>query len=502
MKNKQYIYVLSSMRAGSTLLKSLLATRKEIADLPEIPVQLADEIASFTPEPMILIKRPKNYPNINYPYFQFRRNSKIIVLIRNPYDTILSLHKMNLENHFHNIHWYNEERLLDYWIATYYSLIKNIDFQVQNVHLVRYEDLTQSPVATTEAIFKFLGTSDTSGTNTYSNPKGYPWKWGFGDGGDVLKQLKIVYKQSKGLNKKLLNLIDKSDAVQQLLTNYGYKNSPAKSGRKKKNLAGLMTLIYPRMELDHIEEWIAHHAFLGINYFWICNHSDFVQDPQFGDYQTETWTKKPGANYNLHLDNKEVQDHLNNVLNTCRAKYSVDISLIPVQASEYGVAHDQVMISEQIVSLAKEQVEWLGFFDVDELIVGNLQELLYLAHDTAIVTIFQKVFDNRWKDHKPVAMKSIVSHYGVVEFNNKIFARTNRVSKWGPSVHYIDEEYRTGKVATMSPDLLRFHHFRGIDVPAIETTHPNNLSRYARLTLKEETDNSHTLVSSSTSSGL
>ena len=97
---KKYIYLLSSMRAGSTLLKSLLSTKEEITDLPEIPVQLVDEVVSLTREDMVLIKRPRNYSNLTYPHFQFQPGSRIIVLIRKPYDTILSLPQNELGKSF------------------------------------------------------------------------------------------------------------------------------------------------------------------------------------------------------------------------------------------------------------------------------------------------------------------------------------------------------------------------------------------------------------------
>ncbi|MEP1488888.1 MAG: sulfotransferase [Algibacter sp.] len=222
MNNKKYIYVLSSMRAGSTLLKSLLSTRKEIVDLPEIPVHLINEIASLVSEDTVLIKRPRFYLTPKYPHFEFKEGSKIIILIRSPYDTILSLHKMNLENHFADIQYYNEQRLLDYWISTYQLLYKSINLKSDNVILVKYEDLTTTPLKTTENIFKFLDVSDITGINSYQKPKGYQWKWGFGDGGDVLKTLTVVNRQNKYLNKKLINLIDNNKAAKEVLKNYGY----------------------------------------------------------------------------------------------------------------------------------------------------------------------------------------------------------------------------------------------------------------------------------------
>lgn len=43
--------------------------------------------------------------------------------------------------------------------------------------------------------------SHTRGTDRYKNLQGYQWKWGFDDGWDVLKTLKVINKQNKYLNK-------------------------------------------------------------------------------------------------------------------------------------------------------------------------------------------------------------------------------------------------------------------------------------------------------------
>ena len=37
----------------------------------------------------------------------------------------------------------------------------------------------------------------------------------------------------------------------------------------KRSLVGLATMVLPRMELDHVEEWIRHHVSIGVTHFWI-----------------------------------------------------------------------------------------------------------------------------------------------------------------------------------------------------------------------------------------
>ena len=134
-------------------------------------------------------------------------------------------------------------------------------------------------------------------------------------------------------------------------------------------------------------------------------------------------------------------------------------------------------------------MEWLGFIDVDELLVGDLNHLNRVDKGVAAAYLRQKVFKSRWENNKPVKMRSISEHYGLVNFNPKLFARTNKVRSW-QSVHKIPPSARDGEAIWLHPDQLRFHHFRGIAVPDVNP-HQWNLPNYANLTLKNEKDNSH-----------
>jgi len=77
MKSK-YIFIISSMRSGSTLLKALLATRNDIMHFPEMPFNRATEISSE--KPMILIKCPAYYGKFDYPELPNIISKKIVLL--------------------------------------------------------------------------------------------------------------------------------------------------------------------------------------------------------------------------------------------------------------------------------------------------------------------------------------------------------------------------------------------------------------------------------------
>jgi len=69
------------MRSGSTLLKALIATRKDVAHFTEMPFTEALNISHT--KPFILIKKPAFLGEFNYPQLP-NINSKKIILIRNP----------------------------------------------------------------------------------------------------------------------------------------------------------------------------------------------------------------------------------------------------------------------------------------------------------------------------------------------------------------------------------------------------------------------------------
>ena len=227
--NKKVICIASSMRSGSTLLKALLATREDVSDLQEKSFKYLNKPENLSNKPIVVLKSPAYYNQYSYPDIPAAANIKKIILVRNPYDTILSLHKMNLVTNIELALGMNEEKLLKYWHMVYRNILEKISLTDINVLLVRYEELVRFPMEETERIFCFIQSENRKGTMEYKKPQNYEWKWGTDDGGDVIKTLKVKYKESEKKNIKLLNLVLQNKPVMYLLKKYGYQELVPKS---------------------------------------------------------------------------------------------------------------------------------------------------------------------------------------------------------------------------------------------------------------------------------
>jgi len=220
--NNIWVFILSSMRAGSTLLKALLATRADVSDLPEVQF---DGIYSIScAEPIKVLKMPAGWTEVGYPSLPDVESKKII-LIRNPYDTVVSMQEMMKTVYPQHPKLTDEKRLLSYWVCTYKSIMNKsyCDDRADTI-LVRYEDLIDQAIDSTARIFTFIGCKDTRGTDSYSRPDSYDWKWGEDDGGEVIQTLKIQKRDKSRSNKKLIQLINRSRESKALMQSFGYKN--------------------------------------------------------------------------------------------------------------------------------------------------------------------------------------------------------------------------------------------------------------------------------------
>ena len=220
--SKQVVYIISSMRSGSTLLKTLLSTRPDVSNLPEVNFHQAVNLAKLSNKRIVVLKSPAFYAQNNYPIFPSQFNQRIIVLVRNPYDTILSLHKMNLKNNLKLAFAMKERELLNYWIMVYSNILNKIKLEDKNIMLVRYEDIIKYSKQITSDIFSFVGSVNVEGTDHYKNPEDYNWKWGSDDGGDIIKTLKIQDLERKQINEKLKKIISSDSRAQFLLKEFGY----------------------------------------------------------------------------------------------------------------------------------------------------------------------------------------------------------------------------------------------------------------------------------------
>lgn len=119
-KQKSIVFLVCTMRSGSTLLKSLLATAPDISHLPEVDFNnyhgnRSWRLKTLSSDPIILIKKPASFEEENYPQLPQLRRSKSIILVRDAYETVRSLKKMVDQVHPHlSKRWGYQELLNDY----------------------------------------------------------------------------------------------------------------------------------------------------------------------------------------------------------------------------------------------------------------------------------------------------------------------------------------------------------------------------------------------------
>lgn len=224
--------IASTMRSGSTLLKALLATAEDISDLPETNFQqfrgeqARQRILELATSRIVVLKRPAWYHESKcYPRLP-ATEVKAILLVRDVYETVKSLQKMT----FRKAHaWFSP--LVNSWLVGYWANVMEQLLQLRgqaNAKMIRYEDLTEQPIACTAELFAFLGSSRHEGADAYGKPEHYDWKWGKDDGGPNIKTLKVQPPKRHGYeDKKLLRTILKSDRTLQVRQQLGYSDFPS-----------------------------------------------------------------------------------------------------------------------------------------------------------------------------------------------------------------------------------------------------------------------------------
>ena len=222
--SKRFVFILSTMRSGSTLLKSLLATQPEVSHLPEVHFHkyrwFAElRLKALSEKQIIVLKKPSWVGEKGYPTLPSVSSSTLIVLIRHPYETILSIEKMRSQlADKGQLNW-DRAALLDYWCDTYERLFP---FVQKGASLIRYEDLTSKPTTETGRLFEDIGLIGREGVDHYAAPKRYQWSWMNDDGGEKIKSLKVAPGKKDRSDHQLANLISSHSRVQDILHQYGY----------------------------------------------------------------------------------------------------------------------------------------------------------------------------------------------------------------------------------------------------------------------------------------
>jgi hypothetical protein len=204
------------MRSGSTLLKALLAEADDISHLPEVDFQryqnwrtARSRIEALHPKPIVVLKRPAWYHEArSYPRLPAVSPLKIIVLVRDVHDTVVSLRLMTFGSMSRIVAPAANRYLVEYWARVNSRLGDVVDHpgagkggttgrtramrRCDEAMLVRYEDLVSRPLSVTQAILAFIGSARQTGVDSYRAPQGFQWQWGRDDGGPRIRDLRVV----------------------------------------------------------------------------------------------------------------------------------------------------------------------------------------------------------------------------------------------------------------------------------------------------------------------
>lgn len=220
----------STMRAGSTLLKALLAEAEDVSNLPETNFQNAREVratlSTADVQRIVVLKRPAWYHEVQrYPRLPEVPHLKCICLVRDVYDTVVSLRKMSL-GRLSDVAapFVNHALAHHYWSAVNNRLASLATVEKgEQAMLVRYEDLVANPLDVTRELFKFVGSERQSGVDRYSPPESFEWKWGSDDGGEQIKTLSVQQPRARPRDDQgLLATIGRSARVQKVREALGY----------------------------------------------------------------------------------------------------------------------------------------------------------------------------------------------------------------------------------------------------------------------------------------
>ncbi len=235
---KQIVCLLSTMRSGSTLLKALIAEAADVSNLPEINFQQYSRrkfpdraearraIELLDERSILFLKRPAWYNEANsYPRLPHVDNLKVIVLIRDVYDTVESCRKMTFSKLQKIASPIVDHRLaMNYWLPITNSLLKLSNHGELQSCLLRYEDLAANPIEETKRLFEFIGSSQKDGIDSYRKPDDFKWRWGQDDSSPNIRSLKVQPPRDQPQkNYRLLKLIGETAEIVEVRRRSGYQ---------------------------------------------------------------------------------------------------------------------------------------------------------------------------------------------------------------------------------------------------------------------------------------
>ncbi|WP_197995016.1 glycosyltransferase family 92 protein [Gimesia panareensis] len=250
---------------------------------------------------------------------------------------------------------------------------------------------------------------------------------------------------------------------------------------------GLVTMFLPRMEMGHLQEWVEYHRMIGVTRFYLYNNGHFSVDPVFGNGKTDKiWHKKPEANYHLELSDEIVDQRINQIIDSLGPGIE-HLAWQEDSFKELGFRHAQLKAANCQTEKLKvsNHVDWLGFIDIDELLVPNGRDLrkalMQIPDDVSALKISQKLFKARWHNQLCVPYSEIDASFGLLDFNHKLIGRVPRIKKW-INPHRLVVSH--GDILQVHPEELRFHHFRGNQHKGIPA--PKNWGIHKYLQIRNE----------------
>lgn len=154
-----FVYIFSTMRSGSTLLKSLLQENLEHKYYPEIDyyqggdkLLASYEIHKYVHADEVVLKKPSSFNTYKYyPSFHDFGTAKFLILFRNPNSIFLSIKKM-LSELGRDV----EDEYINEYILTTFENLWQFYRENNGSKIVFYEELVNEPIVVLTDIFGFL----------------------------------------------------------------------------------------------------------------------------------------------------------------------------------------------------------------------------------------------------------------------------------------------------------------------------------------------------------
>jgi len=220
---KEIVLITGCMRTGTTLLKALMAEADDVSHLSEVSFGryaaahayfALFSIYSLSEKRIIVLKQPvwfDCYEDVPFER-QFLR-IKIIITVRHPYDTVLSLKNMPPERTY--------TELVEYWSRTMDHILSDQRLLSHDVLFLKYEEVVKNPLTETERIFKFIGSSRSEGVSSYGTSK-FEWKWGKDDGGEKIKTGKVQEIKNASHKPEVSELLKNNKEILELAKKFNY----------------------------------------------------------------------------------------------------------------------------------------------------------------------------------------------------------------------------------------------------------------------------------------